>query len=1041
MRKIVLVLVALHIAVATSLALPVTRRQAQQSAQKFMALRGNSKSLSLVRQQPRATASQQKDAASYYVFNAAEGQGFVIVSGDDRTAEVLGWSDTGSFDPENIPENMQSWLQGYADQIEWLDTHPSAARQSAPMMASSAHSSVSPMLKTLWDQDAPYNNYTPTYTYGSETRHCATGCVATAMAQLMYYHQWPTGATAVIPGYTKGSYTLPELPATTFDWGNMHTSYSKTDDAPDVAKLMLYCGQSVEMKYGQSSSSNTADVPVMLKKYFGYDKNYRMCNRSDYFYNEWIELIYGELAAARPVLFSGQSTGGGHSFLCDGFAYDDYFHINWGWSGQGNGNFKLSALTPDVQGIGGSSTSDGFNMSQYVVTGIQPDKGDPLTVALTVSSISSEETSLSRTAADKNFSVNVHYGAINYLADTYNFDIGIGLYQGNSLLGAKSLFSYELAYGWGFSNTSATLSFGVGLPDGEYTIKAVSRQNGSSDWIADFNSEQHYITAIIAGNTCTLTPSRVATANHNLKVNSLTFGGPMQQGEPMTVTANITNQGDYYIGDITMAFNNTKAAGVFTEIPAGETRDFTFTYTPTVKGSGIPVDFYMGFFGGTKLASTTVDIASATAVTTDNIDLVLSRQIVNADGSYVIGTAATNRIKVTNNSSDNYKGIIYVYTHNKTTGYIYQKGTQKTIPHNSTIEFDYSTQDFSLGDRCSFWLAWRKNGSVAENTSTKNDIYTLAQGYAQYDADGNKVMRKADEAIAIPAGVAALDLRGQDVVKTVTGVVNPNTIVYADDAATISGVANVVKGGKAETITLTDGYEFCAPEEFTADNISFTTTFANGYMPGGYGWQTVMLPFNVSSVTVGGNPIDWFHSSLDKGKNFWVMEFLDDAGNTIYYTHAAEMKPYVPYLVSVPGDYWGSAASLTGKAITFSGTNATVKANDYATIELNGSAYKFVGIQQSQTKGDIYTLDDNGQYFVKGSSQVKSFHAFLASRSQGDGDGMLGIGFKDASQTSIASPCSSGNTSGVYNLKGQKVDTKAGMPAGIYIINGKKVVK
>ena len=327
--------------------------------------------------------TQAKKVSGLYVFNIANDGGFIIVSNDDRTTPILGFGGSGYLDPDNMPSNMRAWLQGYADEIAWLQTHdvkPSRMSKAPRRLGTHSTDAIAPMVTTTWNQGWPYNNLCPNY---SGSNRSATGCVATAMAQVMKYHEWPQDATTSVPGYTSRSYnlTLPTLPAVTFDWANMQNDYQGGETSVQqtaVATLMKYCGYSVQMDYGPSSGSNTNLVAEALVNYYDYNATTQFVTRGHYTYANWIDLIYYELAHKRPVVYGGMSTGGGHEFVCDGYKYEngtDFFHINWGWGGVSDNYFVLSALDPDEQGIGGSSSTDGFYYGQDAVIGIQPSTG------------------------------------------------------------------------------------------------------------------------------------------------------------------------------------------------------------------------------------------------------------------------------------------------------------------------------------------------------------------------------------------------------------------------------------------------------------------------------------------------------------------------------------------------------------------------------------------------------------------------------------------------------------------------------------------
>ena len=364
----------------------VTPEQALQQAQNFLQQTPTGMKRS------QAEVPQLKMAgrvSGLYVFNAERNQGFVIVSNDDRTAPVLGYSETGNLDPDNMPCNMRAWLQGYADEIAWLNEHNvQSAASPVSRRASDVKTPIAPLVKTHWNQNAPYNDQCPyykkegdSYSYsldgGEGYKHCATGCVATAMAQAMYYNQWPKEATTAIPAYTWEEISL-ELPATTFDWDNMLLSYgdgASAEQKTAVATLMQYCGYSLQMTYGESSSASTADIADALKSYFDYATTTTYVQRSNYTYANWIELIYNELNQGRAVIYRGSSAGSGHCFICDGYQGEDFFHFNWGWGGTSDDYFKLSATNPYEQGIGGSSSNEGFVYAQGAVVGIQKNGG------------------------------------------------------------------------------------------------------------------------------------------------------------------------------------------------------------------------------------------------------------------------------------------------------------------------------------------------------------------------------------------------------------------------------------------------------------------------------------------------------------------------------------------------------------------------------------------------------------------------------------------------------------------------------------------
>ena len=358
---------------------PITQSTARKKAVIFASKHGKTiaedvKNLFKVRGKTKA------QAMPYYVFNTNDDNGFVIVSGDDRTAEILAYSDKGRFNADEIPDNMRAWLRYYANVIGSLKPTSSVKASSTTLYDNGlreANSAISPLLSCTWNQGSPYYDRCPLV----EGRRCYTGCVCTAAVQVMYYHQWPKSATTNISEhsftYNNRRYTENELTPVVFDWKSMNDSYrdgQSDHSATAVAVLMQYVGQAIKSGYGpDGTGSSFTEVEHALKNNFGYDGNIQHLFRNNYSNEAWESLIYRELAERRPVLYAGTSSGGAHAFVCDGYDGNGLFHINWGWGGMCNGYFKLSVLNPnDNSGMGASSSKDGYSMNQDVLIGIQP---------------------------------------------------------------------------------------------------------------------------------------------------------------------------------------------------------------------------------------------------------------------------------------------------------------------------------------------------------------------------------------------------------------------------------------------------------------------------------------------------------------------------------------------------------------------------------------------------------------------------------------------------------------------------------------------
>lgn len=327
------------------------------------------------------------EVPAYYVFPNGEGKGFTVVSGDDRLPEVVGYSDKGTYDEENLPSNYVGFMKAYEEMVGQLDNGDSRASASiaeAKALRSSGYQqpTVAPLLGSIqWNQMTPYNNMCPKYN-GSD--RSVTGCVATAMAQVMMYYQHPKTLQTDIPAYVSRTnhLSIPQInKGESYDWDNMLPQYASyeplnyTDaQAAAVAKLLYHCGVACEMDYGPSSGANV--TPAILSTYFGYDSDLMQdLNRDVFTLAEWSQIMDKELTAKRPILYSGRSSDGGHEFVCDGSDGNGLYHINWGWGGYQDGYFDVTILNPDKGGAGSGNAPDGYNQNCSMIVGIAPDNG------------------------------------------------------------------------------------------------------------------------------------------------------------------------------------------------------------------------------------------------------------------------------------------------------------------------------------------------------------------------------------------------------------------------------------------------------------------------------------------------------------------------------------------------------------------------------------------------------------------------------------------------------------------------------------------
>ena len=668
MKKSYLLLLMLFVSIV-AMGGPVTPDEARQKIAKFMSpRRAGAVSESALKLVATSHYLAQEDvmAASYYVFNVGESQGYVIAAADDWVPAVLGYSDKGKFDPQNMPDNMKAWLQSYDDQMKYLSEHPEAA---APQKTVTG-SSINPMLETEWNQGYPYNMFCPM----DGSKQCVTGCVATAMAQVMFFWKYPKQTAAEIPGYTSSTKKI-EMPAiaagSSIDWDNMLPKYngSESDTQQEaVAELMLLCGTAVQMDYTASSSGAASSrVADAWLDWLDYDAATKYENRSKYRLAAWNQKVYDELKVGRPVLYSGQSSGGGHAFVIDGYGGDDYFHVNWGWGGGSNNYFLLSILDPGSSaGIGASSSTDGYSFGQGAIFGAQPNTGQSpvVKVVMTTTQVRSDLGSeFTRSATTEDFSVDVSFNCWNWTGDTHSFDLGCGVFNTDDQLVAAFADYYNphnFEPNYGFNSKTIQVSFGAGVSSGTYLLKPISRETGTDTWYANDRTDVNFLTASISDNTVMVSvpPEPVFGLT-----GSIAAAGKQEVGAPLSLTASITNNGTLYNGEIFLVVDDKMVGGRHFDLDAGASDDVVFTYTPTTDGTNninICTREYSG--GGYQYTPFITGSVTVAAAATANLSMYpTTKNAVYEDGkTYVKSDKVVINIEVTNNGSTDYDNDVIV---------------------------------------------------------------------------------------------------------------------------------------------------------------------------------------------------------------------------------------------------------------------------------------------------------------------------------------------------------------------------------------------
>lgn len=446
----------------------ITQWQAQQQAYSFWGKQMPQKAKAKSR---TATTASPSDA--YYVFNNDAG-GFVIIAGDDAVTPVLGYTSTGSFDAENLPDGLKDLLKSYERQIAALGDNY-VANQTATRAAFTGEK----LLKTAeWNQMAPFNKYTP--------NNYVTGCVATAGAIVMKHHGYPAKGTGS-HSYTWNGKTLTANFEHDYDWANMPTKYTVgNDEAFDgVARLMSDLGVAVEMQYDKDGSgASMEDLLTALKKYFGYSKYARLLAIADLGAEVWNDRLRAEIDANRPILYSAvDSNKGGHSFVIDGYK-DESFSVNWGWGGYCDGFYRIGALNPET---GGKPLGDKYNLSQSAVFSLQPSDGEEVISNLGFIKVDGylETMNMNVTDVKADKKLNLYLLPLQSQGDNlFTGEVAIALKNAKGktrkVFGAKTIKDFEPS----FYNPFITLegSCPVDAQEGDY-LAIVSKEDGTDEYV------------------------------------------------------------------------------------------------------------------------------------------------------------------------------------------------------------------------------------------------------------------------------------------------------------------------------------------------------------------------------------------------------------------------------------------------------------------------------------------------------------------------------------------------------------------------------
>lgn len=1009
-------------------AAPVSEKQAVKQVRQFLAEKDMHISEKSIHLAYKSLNKSKVEKTNYYVYNIGDDKGFVILSGDNRAVPVLGYSDTGSFDYDKMPNNIKWWLSYYDEAMSQviqdnLVNHVSASRPTDV---------ISPLVSTKWDQMEPYNNLCPTI----NGVKCPTGCVATAMAQVINYHRHPTDSTSSIGAYTTNSHHhfMPALEKTCFDWGQMRNTYnsrSSQESIDAVSKLMLYCGQAVNMDYTPTGSgAQTAYLGDILPSIFKYPNTIHHVSRTGYSIAQWDSLLINELKNNRPILYTGYtSSWEGHAFVCDGYNGKGLYHINWGWSGAADGYFRISVLDSDMAGTGGGSTSYRFNMYQSVIIGTMPSGEDdyaPLASSLSVTNRISLEKGWEYTRTDINNNFTPIRGAIELVLMDYansnvaNYGLALCDEDGNQI---KTLWTGS---SWFYPGNSSVIDFalsrfGAGIENAHYVIKVITGDNRNNMNQFALNADLCYLDVVIDGNLLTITPVPRA----EFIVNHLN-----KRGNNLIV--NLTNNDEEYNGYITLSRLNINGsmdvlANEAVSIESNSTRDIPiyiddrFQFDINKDVYFLSVDFYEGHYFYSNVHNKGTLMEGNIAISN-----------VAVDSTLVIGDRIMCELTLANNGTEEYKHFVSLSLIDEDDNVVSSSRQIMTIQPGEEIKYPTSVPLQDFDKKYSIQLS-----TYVDNTNTciaNTTLYDAAKGAIYWDAEGNIHTCLSSRKFVVPEEALAINLRNAYETDVVANS-NPNTIYMLD-----KNVPNGLKGknivnytNKGGQIILNDKYDYFVPEEIQATNTAkFIRTFSNEDVGN---WSTIMLPFDVDKIVVNNVSVDWIHSENDSGKDIWLQGIQSVDGGFLRTNYTETFKGYTPYLIAI-------TENLSGKTLEFVKEKATIGVTNEMNLVKEIDGYTFFTTTMSKDITSTFAIDSDKFLLRNDSQHIFPFRVYATAESPVSNELIIvGPNIHDGIHELLT--CKSSDDA-IYSINGVKIGNAKDfnqLPSGIYIYNHTKIIK
>ena len=774
-------------------------------------------------------------------------------------------------------------------------------------------------------------------------------------------------------------------------------------------------------------------------------------------YNEWIDMLYAELQAKRPVMFSGTTPDGAHSFVVDGYMEEDYFHVNWGWGGYSDGYYRVVLMDPNEQGIGGSPNNDNYSMDQVAFFGVKPNEGGtaaPSRLAVLTNWLLYDAQgtytydtqgweSTSPFFEDEGYLVYAVIDCHSFNPVTGEFDLGCRLVKDDG--------SVTRDYPWDVSanfipNTRCddlkkdmhiNPIADPGLTDGDYKMYFISKLKTSDTWQLNEGSEDHYMLIHLDHAHNQLTATAVCI-EPQLTVEEVKVETPTPTvGKLCELTVTIKNDGPVaYHGDLGISKKEggwLDAKGC--DVEPGQSILLSLSFKPQQAGELA----YVIQDRINQLYTGTMTIAEVNQ--SSNCDLTITHQVINAVGTEIAAPKAKLDLTVTNNSDHDYYGAIYLYCYSYTSDEAEMEHTYaaEAIPAHQTVVLHRESPELAEGGSYRFSTMYIKNGAEIEQ-DIPEVYYTTVPYYYTYDAVGNESTKRATATLQPDATECAIDLTLAPEVTSVITSANPNLIIIASEDSPLTG-DNIVKNKQAQSIKLSDEHPFFTPFMINAQHISYTRTPERYFdIRNDKGWTTLILPFAATScqATINGvdTPLRWYTDNTD-GELMVVTFKYENGSEMLFGFPETTLNSSHPYLLGVPATL-DDSRSLVNVPITFSADNVEV-AIDYSSV--TGRDYKMRGtMSPMKDVKEIYVLNTDGSAFVYGTHSVNPFHAYCVPIGTPNPASQLTIKLTFDPPTDISEIIDNetNDLQGTYyNINGQRVSRPG---KGIYIVNGKKIL-